>query len=100
METSFKESFEKTRIAGSIASGALDEVAKITQPGVTTEKIDKLCYFNICCLDQEIEIRTHQLKTNFYLLMYYENSDDHESYQNIKQKNFYIISRNNFIKNF
>jgi methionyl aminopeptidase len=44
METSFKESFEKTRIAGSIASGALDEVAKITQPGVTTEKIDKLCY--------------------------------------------------------
>ena len=44
MNAKFKESFEKTRIAGSIASGALDEVAKITQPGVTTEEIDKLCY--------------------------------------------------------
>ena len=45
------------------------------------KKIDKLCYFNICCLDKEIEIRTHQLKTNFYLLMYYENIEDHDSYQ-------------------
>ena len=40
----FKEAFEKTRIAGSIAAGALDEVAKIVRPGVTTSKIDKLCY--------------------------------------------------------
>ena len=39
-----KESFDKTRIAGSIASGALDEVAKIIKPGITTNKIDKLCH--------------------------------------------------------
>ena len=44
MNLDIKESFEKTRIAGSIASGALNEVAKIIKPGITTEKIDKLCY--------------------------------------------------------
>ncbi len=44
MISDIKESFEKTRIAGSIASGALDEVAKIIKPGITTEKIDDLCY--------------------------------------------------------
>ncbi len=44
MDSKIKESFEKTRIAGSIAAGALDEVAKIIQPGITTEKIDSLCY--------------------------------------------------------
>ncbi len=39
-----QEAFEKTRIAGSIASEALDEVSKIIKPGITTEKIDDLCY--------------------------------------------------------
>ena len=38
------ESFEKTKLAGSIASGALDEVDKIVRPGVSTDEIDKLCY--------------------------------------------------------
>ena len=39
-----QEAFEKTRIAGLIASKTLDEVSKIIKPGVTTEKIDDLCY--------------------------------------------------------
>ena len=38
------ESFEKTKLAGAIASGALDEVDKIIKPGVNTLEIDKLCY--------------------------------------------------------
>ncbi len=38
------EAFAGTKKAGSIASAALDEVAKIVKPGVTTEQIDKLCY--------------------------------------------------------
>ena len=38
------ESFEKTRLAGSIASSALDEVAKLIKPGITTNQIDDLCY--------------------------------------------------------
>ena len=38
------DSFEKTRVAGSIAAGALDEVTKIIKPGITTEEIDNLCY--------------------------------------------------------
>ena len=38
------EAFDGTRKAGSIASGALDEVAKIIKPGVETDAIDKLCF--------------------------------------------------------
>ena len=34
MNRDYKESFEKTRIAGSVAAGALDEVKKIIKPGI------------------------------------------------------------------
>ena len=44
MDNKFQESFEKTRIAGSIAAGALDEVAKIIKPGIKTDMIDKICF--------------------------------------------------------
>ena len=44
MSNNFKEAFEKTRLAGSIAARALDEVAKIVKPGASTDSIDKLCY--------------------------------------------------------
>ena len=44
MVENFKEAFEKTKIAGSIAAGALDEVNKIIKPGISTNKIDKVCY--------------------------------------------------------
>ena len=38
------EAFDGTRKAGSIASGALDEVARLIEPGIKTDKIDKLCF--------------------------------------------------------
>ena len=44
MSDYMQEAFEKTRVAGSIAAGALDEVCSIIKPGITTNKIDKLCY--------------------------------------------------------
>ena len=44
MIENYKEAFEKTRSAGIIAAGALDEVAKIARPGTRTEQIDNLCY--------------------------------------------------------
>ena len=44
MVANFKEAFEKTKIAGSIAAGALDEVNKIIKPGISTNEIDKVCY--------------------------------------------------------
>ena len=44
MNNNFKEAFEKTKIAGSIAAGALDEVNKIIKPGISTSEIDKICY--------------------------------------------------------
>ena len=40
----YKEAFEKSRSAGKIAAGALDEVAKIAKPGTRTDQIDILCY--------------------------------------------------------
>ena len=44
MNKTFKEAFEKTKVAGSIAAGALDEVNKIIKPGVSTDEIDRVCY--------------------------------------------------------
>jgi methionyl aminopeptidase len=44
MTDNIKEAFEKTRIAGKIAAGALDEVSSFIKPGVTTDSIDALCY--------------------------------------------------------
>ena len=44
MNEIYKEAFEKTRLAGVIAAGALDEVSKIALPGTSTEQIDNLCY--------------------------------------------------------
>ena len=44
MSEEIQESFEKTRIAGSVAAEALDEVSKIIKPGISTSKIDSTCY--------------------------------------------------------
>ena len=44
MTNDHKEAFEKTKVAGLIAAGALDEVLKIIKPGIKTNQIDKLCY--------------------------------------------------------
>ena len=44
MSEDIQEAFEKTRAAGKIAAEALDEVAKIIKPGVTTNEVDHLCY--------------------------------------------------------
>ena len=44
MSTDYKEAFEKTKVAGSIAAGTLNEVNKIIKPGISTDQIDKLCY--------------------------------------------------------
>ncbi len=44
MNTDFKESFEKMRKAGSLAADTLDAVTNYVKPGVTTNKLDKICY--------------------------------------------------------
>ena len=38
------EGFEQTKLAGSIASGALDELSNIIKPGISTSEIDDLCF--------------------------------------------------------
>ena len=44
MSEEIQESFDKTRVAGSVAAEALDEISKIIKPGISTGKIDSLCY--------------------------------------------------------
>ena len=44
MSQIYIEAFEKTRLAGKVAAGALKEVEKIAKPGVRTIEIDRLCY--------------------------------------------------------
>ena len=38
MTKDFKEAFEKTKAAGVIAAGALDEINKIIKPGISTNE--------------------------------------------------------------
>jgi len=40
MSNDYKESFEQTKIAGSLAAKALDEVTSYVKPGVTTGRLD------------------------------------------------------------
>ena len=44
MSKDYKESFEQIRIAGSLAADTLDEITAHVKPGVSTEKLDKICY--------------------------------------------------------
>ena len=44
MKNSYKESFEKMMIAGSLAAETLDEITSYVKPGVTTDKLDRICY--------------------------------------------------------
>ena len=44
MSLDYKENFEQMKIAGSLAAETLDEVTAYVKPGVTTKKIDQICY--------------------------------------------------------
>jgi len=44
MTTNFKESFEQIQIAGRLAADTLDEITSYVEPGVSTSKLDKICY--------------------------------------------------------
>ena len=52
MVNNYKESFEQMRIAGSLAADTLDEITSYVKPGVTTDKLNKICYvvYVVCCL--------------------------------------------------
>ena len=44
MNNTYRDSFEKIKIAGSLAAKTLDEVTSYVKPGVSTEKLDNVCY--------------------------------------------------------
>ena len=39
MNPDFKEAFKNTKLAGSIAAGALDQVRKVIRPGISTDEL-------------------------------------------------------------
>jgi len=44
MKNNYKESFEQLKIAGGLAAKTLDEVTPYVKPGISTNKLDKICY--------------------------------------------------------
>ena len=44
MSKDYKASFEQMKIAGNLAAETLDEVTSYVKPGVTTNKLDNICY--------------------------------------------------------
>ena len=44
MNNDYKESFEQLKIAGGLAADTLDEITSYVVPGVTTDKLDNICY--------------------------------------------------------
>ena len=44
MNNNYKESFEQMKVAGSLAARTLDEVTSYVKPGISTSKLDKICY--------------------------------------------------------
>jgi len=44
MNNNYTEKFEKMRIAGKLASKTLDMITNFVKPGISTNKIDKICY--------------------------------------------------------
>ena len=44
MNNNYSEKFEKMRLAGKVASQTLDMITNYINPGITTDKIDRLCY--------------------------------------------------------
>ena len=44
MISDYKESFQQMRIAGTLAAKTLDAVTSYIVPGVSTDKLDKICY--------------------------------------------------------
>ena len=44
MSKDYKDSFEQISVAGALAAETLDEVTSYFKPGITTDKLDKICY--------------------------------------------------------
>ena len=42
--SNYFEKFEKMRVAGKLASNTLDMITDYVKPGVSTDKLDQLCY--------------------------------------------------------
>ena len=84
MNNKYKEAFELIKIAGSLAAETLDEVTPYVKPGISTSKLDKICYefirdnggysaplfykgFPKSCCTSTNHIVCHGIPTNKYL---------------------------------
>ena len=74
MNKKISESFEKTRIAGSIAADTLDEVSKFIRPGVTTDQIKLTStqgYNNLPIITMESSMLKHSPR--LFIIFYLQN---------------------------
>ena len=84
MSKDYKASFEQMKIAGNLAAETLDEITSYVKPGVTTNKLDNICYefirdkgaysaplfyrgFPKSCCTSTNHIVCHGIPTNKYL---------------------------------
>ena len=44
MNSDYKENFEQIKLAGNLAANTLDEITSYVKPGISTKKLDKICY--------------------------------------------------------
>ena len=44
MNKNYSEKFEKMSVAGKLAAQTLDMITEYIKPGISTNKIDQLCY--------------------------------------------------------
>ena len=44
MNNNYSEKFEKMRLAGKLAAKTLDMITDYVKPGITTNKLDQLCF--------------------------------------------------------
>ena len=91
--SNYTEKFEKMRIAGKLASETLDMITAYIKPGISTEKIDDLCFEFIrdkeCVYYKEVSCKD---QTNLdALFSYLEESLNYDCLpNNIKRKNIFL----------
>ena len=74
MNNNYSEKFEKMRLAGKLAAKTLDMITDYVKPGITTNKIDQLCFeyikdnFSYVFESSKLRMRKPERKIYLYVL--------------------------------
>ena len=70
MSDNYMEKFEKMRVAGKLASKALDMITDYIKPGISTDKIDTMCYIDADYKTQCSRLSLYSSLTKIYFNSY------------------------------